>query len=412
MTGWLERRLPVPRRPALWIGWLRLGLLPVAATIVVMIYPERVDGEWFAAVLVAAGLYAVLALVAGRSAGGRPAGGWRPYVFADVVLMAALVYFSGGVASPLRSGLILVPVVVAIFGRPRDTLAAMGGTLIALVSIAALPTATGNPPTAKFVFGAGLFLAWSCVLVLALSLFLHLRARRAIELSESRQRLVAQAVTAEERARRRLAVGLHDDPVQALLAARLSLQRATNGDAAALEGATEAVDHTLGRLREAIFELHPPALEHSGLGVTLKQLAAHHTSLGAAPIEVDVDPRAEGLRDELVFAIARELVSNAVKHANADGIDVRLRRRAGLLRLEVKDDGDGMPTADRREGIERGHIGLAATAERVDAAGGTFEIDSQPDRGTRVAVVIPAVEKLRRGDGEQRPRAAREAAAA
>lgn len=401
------RRWPMPRRPALWLAWLRLGLLPVAAVVAIVVEPGRIHRPAFTLVLAAGAVYASFALVASRRSGTRPAGGWFPFVVLDLLFLTALIYLSGGAVSPLRSGVVAVPAAVAIFGRPCDTLRAVGGALAAFAVIVALPAPVGVAPSGTFVVGAGLYIAWSCCLVLVLSLSLYLRNLRTLQLSESRKRLVAQAVSAEEHARRNLAVGLHDDPVQALLAARLWLKRAAEGDSTSLGRACEAVDHALAGLREAIFELHPPALEHSGLATALDQLAVHFAKIGSADLRVAVEPDAIGYQDELVFSLTREFLGNAVRHAEADQVHASVARNESSIHLVVRDDGCGMSADQRRQAVREGHIGLAASAERIDAAGGRLHIRTAPGHGTTVSVVLPAEsrphERGADGPGEAEP---------
>jgi two-component system NarL family sensor kinase len=94
--------------------------------------------------------------------------------------------------------------------------------------------------------------------------------------------------------------------------------------------------------------------------------------------------------DQLVFSIARELITNASRHAGATALTVSVHRDAGAVTLEVADDGSGIAPGRLEEAPLSGHIGLASCAERVEALDGRFEIEPNGARGTRVRAVIPA----------------------
>ena len=83
---------------------------------------------------------------------------------------------------------------------------------------------------------------------------------------------------------------------------------------------------------------------------------------------------------EAIYRIAQEALHNDVKHAHAAHIDVRLTAGDGEITIEVRDDGDGFDTG----GEFPGHIGLSSMRERAINAGGTLDITSTPDDGTRV----------------------------
>ena len=104
---------------------------------------------------------------------------------------------------------------------------------------------------------------------------------------------------------------------------------------------------------------------------------------------VEVDPDAAGVRDALVFSIARELIANAVRHAHGTRIDVRVRRPPGELVVEVSDDGRGLDRERLRAAPREGHIGLASITERVEALDGRLEIASAPGQGTMVRARLP-----------------------
>src|SRR4051812_9346413 len=150
------------------------------------------------------------------------------------------------------------------------------------------------------------------------------------------------------RSRRQLAAWLHDGPVQNLLYAQQELAEAERGDPEALRRAREIL---LATVRELRGELHPGLEELPALAATL-------ALRGGFAVEVEVDPCAAGANDGLVLSLARELLTNVVRHAEATHATVRVRRRGRAVVLEVRDDGRGFAGA-------AGSVGLAAAAQRA-----------------------------------------------
>jgi signal transduction histidine kinase len=214
------------------------------------------------------------------------------------------------------------------------------------------------------------------------------QAKQVADLAGSRQRLVVQALDAEERQRRHLSERLHDEAIQDLLMARQDLAEAERGNRGAFRQTRKALDRALTELRGAVFDLHPTVLERGGLAPALKALAQQQARLGNFEVSLSVDPHAQGVRDRLLVAIIRELLRNIAQHANARRAEVRIARRNGAICLDVRDDGRGFHESARSEALRSGHIGLASAAERVEAAGGRFEFVNAP-RGAHIRVTVP-----------------------
>jgi len=228
--------------------------------------------------------------------------------------------------------------------------------------------------------------------VLAAAIDARRAAERIGELAEARQRLVAQAMDAEERTRRAIAEALHDGALQEALVARHSLGRLRiqDGDAPEeLERAHAAIERMAGQLREAMVALHPTVLQAGGLETALTAVAEQQARLGSFAVHVHVDPAAAGVRDELIVSLARELLLNAAKHASARRVRVDVRRTAAGVELEVADDGAGIAEDRLRAAVAEGHIGLASSAERVEAVGGRFALGGGPGRGTVATALLP-----------------------
>ena len=353
----------------------------------------------FDALLAAAGLYAVIAVLAELR--GRPlATPWK-LAAVDLALISALVATSGGPFSQLRYAFFLLPIGAALLLRPRATVAASVAIVLAyaLITITFPGDEDVRPDARGFEVTQILFLGWMGAAATLLSAVLTRRAREIAALleertalAESRGRLVAQALDAEDMARRRLAEALHDEALQNLLAARQELGA---GDRAELAVVAEGLDQTVVQLREAVFDLHPYLLEQAGLGAALLAVAKRASRHAGFDVHVDAEAPDGGRDDQLVFSIARELITNVAKHARASKLWVAVRQRSEAVELTVCDDGVGIDLESAALAPRAGHIGLASCTERAEAVGGTFEVGAGPDGlGTLVRVRLPV-----RGEG-------------
>ncbi len=203
------------------------------------------------------------------------------------------------------------------------------------------------------------------------------------ELRASRARIVQ---TADE-TRRRLERNLHDGAQQRLVSVSLTLRlaasalRSSPGEAAELiASASEGLSVALGELRDLARGLHPTILTEAGLGLALDALAESST----LPVEVanEIDARLPEPVEAALYYLVSESLTNVARHAEATKVLVRARCRDRVAAVEVVDDGVG--------GAEiAGGSGIRGLADRVDALGGRFGVDSSPGHGTRIWAAIP-----------------------
>ena len=206
---------------------------------------------------------------------------------------------------------------------------------------------------------------------------------------ENRKQFVAQVMEAEDRARRRIAQLIHDDALQSLLAANQDLMEAAPGRILVTR-AHDVVSATIEHLREAMLALHPVTLERGGLEQALGAVARQAERQGGFDVEVSIEADALERNDELVLAIARELLLNAARHSGARRVELRVAAgsTSGEVVVEVNDDGRGFGDDRPREALSQWHIGLASVAQRAEAGGGEFELVSQPGVGTRARATL------------------------
>jgi signal transduction histidine kinase len=198
--------------------------------------------------------------------------------------------------------------------------------------------------------------------------------------------------------RNRLARELHDNVTQRLFGVALAVESAET----LLERDAGAAAEELGRVRElargameelraVVFELRPASLEAEGLATALRKHVDVLRRVSGRPIELSVagPPRLPGASAAQVFRIAQEALQNALRHAEAEHIEVRLEGNGnGRLVLSVADDGRGFDPA--RRAVRGRRLGLTSMEERAEELGGTLAIDSTVGEGTRVRLEVAA----------------------
>lgn len=338
--------------------------------------------------------YVVLALAAVAAGAalalGRLGHRWsKVYAALDLIFLAALAHSSGGADSEVRFAFFAIPVLAAMLFRPRATLIASLAVLTTYLTLALTQTTGDIGQDQQLVYVELVYLAWAAIAAVLLSRAMTRRADKIAELARARGRLMADVLDAEDRERRRLANWLHDGAVQNLLVAGQDLGEAEGGDPLALQRARGILRDTIPQLRNVLVDLHPGLLTSTGLAPALRALADAQAQRASFRVEVSVEEAVEGVHDQLLLSLTRELLINVVKHARAREVRVSVRRHGHGVELEVSDDGRGFDITRRSEAVADGHIGLASSAERVERLGGRMEIESSPGHGTHVRAVIP-----------------------
>jgi signal transduction histidine kinase len=193
--------------------------------------------------------------------------------------------------------------------------------------------------------------------------------------------------------RNRLALELHDAVSQKLFSLVLTAEAAgtlldRDDDAPAaraqLAKVQESARSALDELRSLIFELRPPDLARDGLCGALRKHVEVVRPLLPQAIEVDLedDLEVEPARAREILRIAQEALANALRHAEAEHVWVRLGAEDGRLVLEVRDDGVGFdPDA---AAVRSRRLGLTSMEERAQRLGGQLTLRSEPGAGTTV----------------------------
>jgi signal transduction histidine kinase len=212
------------------------------------------------------------------------------------------------------------------------------------------------------------------------------RAAEVERLSTDRDRLLTEVLHAEGRERARLAESLHDGPLQRLVALRQDAAE----PAAAPEGVVEQLDAAIAEARAIISAFHPEAVREQGFEASLRAAVAPFPSARGVQLSVRGTVTEGALTETLLLPLAQELLVNAIKHARPAAIEVSVSEAADGIVLEVSDDGVGIDASGPGQ-ARAGHVGLAVVRRRVQDAGGTFEIATRANGGTRSRAVLPPV---------------------
>ena len=234
---------------------------------------------------------------------------------------------------------------------------------------------------------------------------------RQVGMAVMNARLYEQAEqTAIASERSRLARELHDSVTQLLYSVTLYAEAAaellasgeTDTAAGHLRDLRDTAQEALREMRLLIFELHRPNLEQGGLAGALQARLEAVEKRGGIQAELLVDgseqiPRS--VQAEL-YNIAHEALNNSLKHAHATKVRVHLLFAPQATEMEISDDGKGFDPAAEGFG---GGFGIPGMQERARKIGGTLQILSAPDEGTRVIAKVPANTVSNRGIPEAGP---------
>jgi two-component system, NarL family, sensor histidine kinase UhpB len=216
-----------------------------------------------------------------------------------------------------------------------------------------------------------------------------LRMMRRLE--AERRRAGSAVLQAQEEERARVARDLHDEVNQSLTGLLLRLEAAREAAPPELEG---ELDETKALANQAMRELlslarqlRPTALDDLGL-VAATAGQVEQLARGEITADFETDGDFSDLSDDaqlVVYRVAQEALSNAARHSGATRVNVRLgRREDGGVELTVADDGRGFAFAESERGL-----GIGGMRERALLVGGELTIESRPERGTTVRLMVP-----------------------
>ena len=222
-------------------------------------------------------------------------------------------------------------------------------------------------------------------------------ARESIEAKNDALRSVDERIADERRDERaRIAAALHDVVLQCLYNVTIRTQIIRedlrsgrlldlDDDVPSLLAASE---EAVEELRDIIGDLRRSTIGHAGLVDTLTLLVEHLATESGVHFVVELDATVKGdaSTELLVYQVAREALTNTLKHSGARAVWVALRYDEGSIVLTVEDDGCGF---DPHGGRDNRHFGVELMRERARVAGGSLNLQSSPGAGTSIALKVP-----------------------
>ncbi|NKE06810.1 sensor histidine kinase [Mesobacillus selenatarsenatis] len=219
----------------------------------------------------------------------------------------------------------------------------------------------------------------------------------ALETAKEKQDFGLKIIEAQEEERKRLSREIHDGPAQMLanvmmrsdLIEKVYKERSANEAIKEIKDMKKMVRSALYEVRRIIYDLRPMALDDLGLVPTLKKylqtIEEYHSSTKIEFINIGTDHRLPAKYEVALFRMVQESVQNALKHANAHLIQVKLEIKKDNVMVVIKDDGNGFDINDRKPES----FGILGIKERVELLEGELAIHSKISAGTLVIIQIP-----------------------
>jgi signal transduction histidine kinase len=217
--------------------------------------------------------------------------------------------------------------------------------------------------------------------------------------SERLQQLLRRALTAQEAERQRLSRELHDETGQALTSLMLQLKALQEEDDPEvvrdrLNGLRYLTTRTLEEVRRLSIDLRPVALDDLGLVPAIRSYVedwARRSSIAIAFASNDALGRLPSATEIVLYRAVQEGVTNVVRHSQARHAHIMLDRVGRSVTLMISDDGVGL----NLDVTNSNGLGLAGMRERVEMAGGHWQIVSAPAAGTQIMIDLPLPEEGR-----------------
>jgi signal transduction histidine kinase len=158
-----------------------------------------------------------------------------------------------------------------------------------------------------------------------------------------------------------------------------------------LENISATASHAIHEAKEIAFNLRPHLLDRLGLTKTIESMLGKVFSAGEIEFEADID-NIDGVLEKhseiLLYRIVQECASNIVKHSKAERAVVKIKYEFHSLSIRVSDDGHGFDPGGMGTDLSKRSFGLVGMSERTRLLGGKMDIESKPDKGTAVTIMI------------------------
>jgi signal transduction histidine kinase len=219
------------------------------------------------------------------------------------------------------------------------------------------------------------------------------------DVKQSKTRLIAK----EKEVRDRIASRIHDGPTQKVAQIAMNtefIKQVAKKDPsmlpAELDKFGELAKAANSEMRMTLFELRPLTLETEGMRAALKEYTEKmKLRCGDTRLKIETKGGVDNALDTeaagVLFDIIQESVNNALKHAEAQTITIRVEQSEGIVTTTIKDDGKGFDLESARQAAaKRASFGLQNFGERAQLIDGTVDIDSAPGQGTSIIITLPA----------------------
>ena len=218
------------------------------------------------------------------------------------------------------------------------------------------------------------------------------------QLIEANKKLQRYALTSERLAqtqeRNRLARELHDTLAHTLSSTSVQLEaikalydRNPEQSKLLLAQTLENTKNGLAETRRALVDLRSSELEAYGLTQAIRNTVLSAAERGGFTVEFHLDKGLDVLQDEIshtLYRTVQEAVENILRHSNASKATISLLSEGNQIKLSIIDNGKGF----NPKKIKKEHLGIRGMRERIEMAGGTFDIQSNEKKGTQISIII------------------------
>jgi PAS domain S-box-containing protein len=205
---------------------------------------------------------------------------------------------------------------------------------------------------------------------------------------------------AQEDERKRISRELHDVIIQTLVGINVHMTALSSGAVAnpqTLQKRVESTHELVSKAVEIVHrfarELRPTMLDELGLISTLQGFLKQFMEETGVRVRLKVFAGIEESPDTVrtvLFRIVQEALTNVARHAKASEVEVSIQLVDGVIRMEIKDDGQGFDNTGTSPGKRKNRLGLLGMKERVEMIGGRFEVESAPGEPTIIRAELPA----------------------
>ncbi|TFD95965.1 histidine kinase [Jeotgalibacillus sp. R-1-5s-1] len=219
----------------------------------------------------------------------------------------------------------------------------------------------------------------------------------ALQDAKQKQEFGMQIIEAQEEERKRLSREIHDGPAQMManvlmrsdLIERVYKEKGADQAIAEIKSLKKNVRAALSEVRRIIYDLRPMALDDLGLIPTLRKylssIEEYSNGTKLTFTQVGEDSRLDAKYEVSLFRLIQESVQNAIKHAEAKEVAVKVEIRRDSITAVIKDDGKGFDPTEKKQGS----FGLVGMKERVELIAGKLTVNSNAGKGTTIIIQVP-----------------------